>query len=570
MIQIWIWEVPLPPALLPLAGPWGSALGTLLFWLVVAVGVQFIVFGALKVMALRTESDWEDVVVDVSRRPLVLVLVLLGMVNSLDLLGLHDSLTDTVRRWTIAVVIAVVTYWAWRLVKEVVLHYGQEYSRRSETRVDDVLLPIVDQFAPLAFSLIGGTIILQHLGVRLDALLVAIGGAAFILAFALQDILSNVFSGLSLLVDTPFKYGDLVMLEDEKICQVVRIGVRVTQLYDIYAHALIYMPNSKLANERLINLMQPTPELVSTVTVDLHGDEDVERARQVLADVLDGHPDLEGEIERKLQMVDRFEVLAAEKRSHGLERLRGEREVNRAVMASVSALRTFAARVRELERGGLRREERDELVSGFGPLAEMLGSIDRVDRRLDAHRGALDDFIDACARELPPESLVARTWAWVCVWAADPDLQEGDDAGRLRARWAGRVLALLRRVEVMRRRLAKADSLDQRVDDALLELANWIPGDFKQPTPGWKHSSVSFRGISDGVQHYALFFYVDDIELEHFFRQARVEGQVRREIMRRLPQAGLHIGTPRHEVRLVGAAGLAVEDRPGRPQPAAD
>ncbi len=278
MIQIWIWEVPLPPALLPLAGPWGSALGTLLFWLVVALVVQFIVFGVLKVVALRTESDWEDVVVDVSRRPLVLVLVLLGMVNSLDHLGLHDALTDTLRRWTIAVVIAVVTYWAWRLVKEVVLHYGQEFARRSETRVDDVLLPIVNQFAPLAFALIGGTIILQHLGVRLDALLVAIGGAAFILAFALQDILSNVFGGLSLLVDTPFKYGDLVMLEDEKVCQVVRIGVRVTQLYDIYAHALIYMPNSKLANERLINLMQPTPELVSTVTVDLHGDEDVEQA----------------------------------------------------------------------------------------------------------------------------------------------------------------------------------------------------------------------------------------------------------------------------------------------------
>ena len=562
MIQIWIWEVPLPPALLPLAGPWGSALGTLLFWLVAALVVQFIVFGALKVVALRTESDWEDVVVDVSRRPLVFVLVLLGMVNSLDHLGLHDALTDTIRRWTIAVVIAVVTYWAWRLVKEVVLHYGQEFARRSETRVDDVLMPIVDQFAPLAFALLGGTIILQHLGVRLDALLVAIGGAAFILAFALQDILSNVFSGLSLLVDTPFKYGDLVMLEDEKVCQVVRIGVRVTQLYDIYAHALIYMPNSKLANERLINLMQPTPELVSTVTVDLHGDEDVERARQLLSDVLNGHPDLVGDIERKLQMIERFEVLPGDKRVHGVARLRAEQELNHAVQASAQSLVAFAARVRELERGGLRREERDELVSGFGPLAESLGLIERIDRRLDAHRGSLEGFIDTCVRELPPDSLATRTWAWVGLWAADPDLLGSDDTGRLRARWAGRVLALLRRVDGMRRRLTRADSLDQRLDDALYDLAGWIPSEFKQPAPGWKHSAVSFRGVSDGVQHYALFFYVDDIELEHFFRQSRVEGQVRREIMRRLPQAGLRIGTPRREVRLVGAADMAAGNTP--------
>ena len=553
MIQIWMWEIALPPALQPLAGPGGSALGTLLFWLVVALVVQFMVFGILRIVALRRESEWDDVVVDVSRRPLVVVIVLLGMVNSLDLLGVHVSLTETIRRWMIAAVIAVITYWAWRLLRDVVIHYGQEYARRSETRVDDVLLPIVNQFAPLALALIGGSIILQYLGVQLDALLVAIGGAAFILAFALQDILSNVFSGLSLLVNTPFKYGDLVMLEDEKVCQVVRIGVRVTQLYDIYAHALIYMPNTKLANERLTNLMQPTPELVSTLTVELHGDGDVEQAQRVLNDVLDGHPDLVGNIERKLEMIDRFEVLSAEKRSHGAARLRAEAEVNRAVQEGAQALRGLAGHVREMEQGGLRREKREELVRLFEPLAASLGSTDRVDRRLDAHRGSVEDFIDACARELPAESLAARTWAWIAIWVQDPDLLAGEDPRRLRAHWAGRVLTLLRRVETMRRRLERAESLDRRLDDALLEMAAWITEEFKQPAPAWKHSGVAFRGVTEGVQQYALFFYVDDIELEHFFRQSRVESQVRREIMRRLPQVGLRTGSPRRDVRLVDA-----------------
>jgi MscS family membrane protein len=563
MIQIWVWEILLPPALTPLAGPWGSALGTLLFWLAAALVVQFIVFGILRVVAQRTETEWEDVVIDVSRRPLILVLVLLGMVNSLDHLGLHDALTETVRRWMIAAVIAIVTYWAWRVVKEIVIHYGQEYARRSETRVDDVLLPIVDQFAPLVFSLLGGTIILQYLGVRLDALLVAIGGAAFILAFALQDILSNVFGGLSLLVDTPFKYGDLVMLEDGKICQVVRIGVRVTQLYDIYAHALIYMPNSKLANERLINLMQPTPELVSTVTVELQGDADVERARQLLMDVLDGHPDLVGDIERKMQVAGQFEILPAEKRAHGLARLRAEQEVNRTVLAGSQSLRALARQVSQMERGGLTRAERAELLAEFEKLAASLGWIDRVDKRLDAHRGGLEEFIDSCVRDLAGDSLATRSWTWVDAWTLDPDLSGSDDADRLRARWAGRVLALLRRVDGMHRRLARADSLEQRLDDALNDLAAWIPGEFKQPAPGWKHSSVAFRGVANGVQQYALFFYVDDIELEHFFRQSRVEGQVRREIMRRLPEAGLRAGTPRREVRLVDGPGAGTRSEPG-------
>jgi hypothetical protein len=37
---------------------------------------------------------------------------------------------------------------------------------------------------------------------------------------------------------------------------------------------------------------------------------------------------------------------------------------------------------------------------------------------------------------------------------------------------------------------------------------------------------------------------------------------VRREIMRRLPQAGLRIGTPRREVRLVGAADMVAGNTP--------
>ena len=134
-------------------------------------------------------------------------------------------------------------------------------------------------------------IVAKYLGVQLDALLVAIGGAAFIMAFALQDILSNVFSGLSLLVDTPFRYGDLISLEDGKVCQVIKIGVRVTQLYDIGAHAVIYAPNNKLANERLVNLMQPTPELISVVPIEVDQDSDPERVRGLLNDVLLGHPD---------------------------------------------------------------------------------------------------------------------------------------------------------------------------------------------------------------------------------------------------------------------------------------
>lgn len=555
MIRIWIWDVPLPSGLEFLGQPWASALATLLFWLLVAVLLQFVVFGIVKALARRSETEVEDVIVDVSRRPLVLAIVLIGAVYSVDMLGLEGGFAQGLRRGLVAGLMAVATYWIWRMMKEVVLHYAEILARRSETRADDVLVPIVNQFAPLVIFSIGGAVILEYLGVRLDALLVAIGGAAFIMAFALQDILSNVFSGLSLLVDTPFRYGDLIALEDGKVCQVMKIGVRVTQLYDIGAHAVIYAPNNKLANERLVNLMQPTPELVSVVPVIVGQDNDPERVRGLLNDILLGHPDLLGELDTKLERTEDFLTLTPEKRAHGRERMAAERRVDVAVRSVLADLQGFAEAVTARERRGFSREERAELLERFRPLASQAGWIDEPGQRLASFKGGSEDFLEHLQGELGAESLAQLTWTWVNVWARDPDLLPEEDGRRLRVYWGERVLSLLRRVDDLADRIEQGGGLEVRLDDAVLGLISWLRGEFKQATPPWKGSTTSFKGMDDGGFLFRMLFYVDDIELEHFERQSRVEGQVRREAYRRLREQGISLPAPRYQLTMVNPGG---------------
>jgi MscS family membrane protein len=538
----------------------GSAAATLLFWLLAAFLSQLVIFRLAKAVARRTESDLEDVVIDISRRPLVAVIILLGMVASLEFLELVGGQVAMVERWLVAGVMAVATYWLWRMLKEVVIHYGERIARRSETRVDDVLLPIVNQFAPIVLFVLGGAAILQELGVRLDALLVAIGGAAFILAFALQDILSNVFSGLSLLVDTPFRYGDLVRLEDRTVCQVVRIGVRVTQLYDIDSHAIIYMPNSKLANERLVNLMQPTPELISTIRLELARDTDVERARGVLSAVLEGHPDLMGEIDQKIPQIDDFRVLSEAKRSHGRARLEAEREVDRSLREAADGLVALAAEISRSEQRGFSREELRSLRDRMEPLARQIGYVPGVERRLDAYKGDVEDFVAGCIAELPADCLAAVTWRWANIWAKDPDIHVGQDDVRMRAHWAVRVVSLLRRVDDLSRKVERPDGLEQRLDDAALRLHAWLTREFKLAVSPWKCSGAGFKGYGEAGPIFSLFFLVDDIELEHFTRQGRVETQVRREVVRRLKEEGIEFAGRRFEVAFVqGGNGASPE-----------
>src|SRR5690606_14921810 len=133
-------------------------------------------------------------------------------------------------------------------------------------------------------------------------LLVAIGGAAFIAAFALQDSLSNIFSGISLLVDTPFHYGDLVIVDD-KVCVIEKIGLRVTQLYSADDHMVILMPNSQMANQRLVNITRPTPALMTPIKVTVGGGNDPRKVMAVLKEVADGHPNVLGDPAVKLPAI---------------------------------------------------------------------------------------------------------------------------------------------------------------------------------------------------------------------------------------------------------------------------
>jgi len=550
MISIGPWELPIPSFLGFLPAPLAWALVTLVLWLGLAVLFQFILFRLVKALARRTESDVEDVLIDVTRRPLVIGIVLFGFRLSLQATEIDTPLVQNLIRWTGALVMATFAYWVWRVFKEVVVHYGERMARRSETRIDDVLLPIANQFAPLVIFGIAGAVILQSLGVRLDALLVAIGGAAFILAFALQDILSNIFSGMMLLVDTPFRYGDLIVLEDQRYCQVVRIGVRVTQLYDIDTHSVLYMPNSRLANERLVNLMQPTAESISTVRLELHRDTDVEAARRLLADVLDGHPDLLGVIPDKLLASERFDILSPAKREQGRSRLAAELAVDRCLRACEAELLAFASDISRMEKRGFDRQERVVLRQRFAVLAARLGAVPDFDERLNDWKGNPEDLFDGLTAELGAESLARLAWEWIGVWSRDPDIEAGVDDHRLRARWGSRLLGLQRRIGALEQRISNPDSLEQRLDDAVANLARWLAAEFKQPTPPWKCSGASFKGYQDGALVFNLWFFVDNIELEHFFRQARVEGELRREVARRLRQEKIEFASLRQEVQV--------------------
>jgi MscS family membrane protein len=566
MVKIFIWQILELPAQFSWLAPWLSLLLTAVFWMVVAFFLRLVILAALRWLSRRTETDIDDVILDATSPPLFALVLLLGLYNSLEQLGFHDLIVTASERVISLIVIIIITFWVYRVFHEVVIYYGRQLAENTESNLDDVLLPIANQLGPLVIFLIGALVVLQYLGVNLESLLVAIGGLSFILAFALQDILSNIFSGLSLVVDTPFGYHDLIVLSDGTVCEVRRIGLRVTELYNVNGHSIIYMPNSQLANERLVNVTRPSPDLIDSITLSVEAEADIPQVEEILESIVVGHPDVLGDLDEKLEHLPRFAALESGEAKHanGSERLKLEQQVNAKLTYLFVELDRLANRVHRLEKGGLSKTETRELEGRFLKLLPDFGLSERDVKIGRTLQRQVDYNGDA-------KSLIGLVREWVTIWACDPDLggspdvrldvaamwyepidEPLNDQHLLVMQWNRRIRLLTQRLNALRQKFAdpRGSGVEQRLDNLVRDLMDWLRKNFKEPTAKWKSPDVNFNGPDAAGLSFTLEFFIDDIELEHFERQERVQRELRREIVARLRAANISLPFPQHVVHL--------------------
>ena len=101
--------------------------------------------------------------------------------------------------------------------------------------------------------MVGVAVFLTLNGYRPTELYLSTGVLAAILAFATQQTLGDFFAGLTLSLESPFKLGDWIMLEDGSEGGVIDINWRTTRLRQ-WDNATLVVPNSVLAKTRIRNL----------------------------------------------------------------------------------------------------------------------------------------------------------------------------------------------------------------------------------------------------------------------------------------------------------------------------
>ncbi|MFQ6059678.1 MAG: mechanosensitive ion channel family protein [Thermoplasmata archaeon] len=295
---------PLPS---PLDNQWGAFVLTLFIWILVALLVVGWANFLARFFVRKSETKVDDMIVEMMRGPILLLILFLGIQYSLPVAGIESSTIPYLDSVFSVVTIVLITWIAYKLFKDVLIHYGSILSARTQTDIDDRLVPVISKVGGVIIILLGMIFVIQSLGYDVTLFLAGLGIMGIVIGFAAQETLSNFFSGIFLLLDRPFKTGDLIVLDSGEVCEVSWIGLRSTKLYHIANHQMIVLPNKLLAEQRVVNITEPDRRFRTSVSVGVAYGTDLDHARKVLTGVVRGHPNvLKGKEKDPLFRVDEF------------------------------------------------------------------------------------------------------------------------------------------------------------------------------------------------------------------------------------------------------------------------
>jgi MscS family membrane protein len=209
---------------------------------------------ALKQITIRTSTKLDDIILEQIQRPAILSIILSGLWFSLERLHFTNKIDNAIHRAFI-LLIAVVLTWAFaRVVNAIIKEILIPYSRRDDNKLDEQLIGLIQQVVRIFLWTLGIVVGLNNAGFDVGALIAGLGIGGLALALASQDTVKNMFGGVILFLDKPFKIGDRVLIDgfDGTISE---IGIRSTRMKTMEGR-LVTIPNAYFSEKPIQNFTQ--------------------------------------------------------------------------------------------------------------------------------------------------------------------------------------------------------------------------------------------------------------------------------------------------------------------------
>jgi MscS family membrane protein len=245
------------------SGVLGVSLGDVLTALAIFLAFVFLrriffrfVTSVLRGLTKRTKTDIDDLLLEAIERPLEFGFVVLGLFLAGEVVPFSEGVSDFLEK-VIRSLIAFTFFWAfYQALTPLSRLFDYGVGLFGSSRMQETMKGFFIKLARFVVICLGVAAVFQEWGFNVAALLGSLGLVGMAVALGAQDLIKNMFAGLTIFLDRMFEKGNWIRTPDVE-GNVEDIGFRATKVRQ-FDKALVTIPNSKLASEALINFSRMT------------------------------------------------------------------------------------------------------------------------------------------------------------------------------------------------------------------------------------------------------------------------------------------------------------------------
>ncbi|MDE0789194.1 MAG: mechanosensitive ion channel family protein [Woeseiaceae bacterium] len=258
-------------------------------FIVVGKIADWVISGIISRFARRSTNDFDDQLVSLVHKPIFMSFVLLGLSLGARRLGLPDVptfITIGILK-TLAIFVWYSTFMS--LMSLVVSVFSKTRDRKI---VQTGMLPLLHNVMKIIVFALAVYFLFLAWNIDVTAWLASAGIVGLALSFAAKDTLSNLFAGVSIIMDSPYKAGDFIILDTGERGLVTDIGLRSTRILT-QDDVEITVPNGIIGNGKIINEAggPPAQHRIRAAIGVAYGS-DLDQVIAVLSTVAAKHPEI--------------------------------------------------------------------------------------------------------------------------------------------------------------------------------------------------------------------------------------------------------------------------------------
>jgi small-conductance mechanosensitive channel len=211
---------------------------------------EWIIRKTLVQLAKKTATTLDDNIVEILRRPIVLSIVFMGLAIAIKEMQLPVAMP-----FVSFAMLKTLGVWIWSIAATRIFTLilralagrpgGSAILQRRTLPFFDIMLKVVVIGWAIYFGLLAWNI-------NVTGWLASAGVVGIAVGFAAKDTLANLFAGIFILADAPYKLGDIVVVDENLRGKVSQIGIRTTRIVTLDGIE-ITIPNAVIGNDKIIN-----------------------------------------------------------------------------------------------------------------------------------------------------------------------------------------------------------------------------------------------------------------------------------------------------------------------------